>query len=60
MIEMSKAQGKIRKETSTVLVASIITALLDSIDQVIDPESSEEEILAEIDNLIDLLKHGIQ
>jgi AcrR family transcriptional regulator len=59
MIEMSKAQGKLRKETSTLLVASIISALLNTIDQVIDPESSEEEIIAEIDNLIDLLKHGI-
>lgn len=59
MVEMSKVQGKIRKETSTVLVASIISALLNTIDQVIDPESGEAEIIAEIDRLIDLLKHGI-
>ena len=59
MVEISKVQGKIRKETSTVLVASIISALLNTIDQVIDPESGEAEIIAEIDRLIDLLKHGI-
>jgi len=60
MVEISKAQGKIRKETSTLLVTTIISALLNTIDQVIDPESSEDEIIAEIDRLIDLLKHGIQ
>lgn len=60
MVEMAKAQGKIRPNSSTVLVSHMISALLNSIDQMIVPNGSEEEMMAQIDKLIEMLKHGIR
>ncbi len=59
MIESGKASGRLRKDISTQLAADVFSTLLERIDLMISPDTDDETIIAQVEELITVLRDGI-
>lgn len=60
MIDAGKAKGQLRADIPTAMAASVISTLLDQIDVVIAPGEDNAASLSGLDELLGLLRHGMQ
>ena len=60
MINAGKAKGQLRADIPTAMASSVISTLLDQIDIVIAPGEDDAASLSGLDELLGLLRHGIQ
>jgi hypothetical protein len=59
MIEKSQKIGELRSDVSAKTLAYIVYTLLERIDLLVSFEQGDEVIMAGIDELLDVIKHGI-
>jgi AcrR family transcriptional regulator len=59
MVEDGKAKGQLRKDISTRMAAAVFSTILDQVDLMISPAMDDEDILAQLDELIMILKGGM-
>ena len=59
MIEDGKAKGQVRADISTQLATAVFSTVLDQIDLVISPTIEDEAVLAQVDQLIGVLRDGM-
>ncbi len=59
MIQEGKAKGQIDASVSTHLATAVFATLLTQIDLMISPNMDDQAILAQVDELIAILKHGM-
>ena len=59
MIEEGKAKGQIRADISTQLAAAVFSTVLDRIDLMIAPTIEDEAVLAQVDQLLCILRDGM-
>ena len=59
MVERAKASGEFRKSLPTDTAVFVIETLLNHLDSLIPVEWSDENILTAVEQLLDVLRHGI-
>ena len=59
MIEEGKAKGQVRPDVSTALVVGVFSTLLAQIDLMISPGLKDDTVLAQVDELIAVLRDGV-
>ncbi len=59
LIEASQKNGTIRPDISASSLAAVITMVLERIDLLVSPDSSDEVILSEIDGILSILQKGV-
>jgi len=59
MIEEGKAKGQIRADISTPLAVAVFSTILEQIDLMISPAMDDAAVLAQVDELINMLRNGM-
>lgn len=59
MVERAKASGEFRQELRTETAVFVIETLLNNLDTLIPVDWSDENILGAVDQLLDVIRHGI-
>lgn len=59
IVEKAKADNQIKSDASSVFIARLLLSLLEGIDKMILPTSTDEEIIKELEQLIEILRKGI-
>lgn len=59
MVERAKASGEFRAELSTQTAVFVIETLLNHMDELIPVDWDDESILRAVDQLMDVIRHGI-
>ncbi len=59
MIEAGKAKGQICANISTHIAAAVFLTILEQIDLMISPSMDDEAVLAQVDELINVLRNGM-
>ena len=59
MIGDAKAKGLLRADISTKLAAMVFSAVLDQVDLLISPVMDDDAVLAQVDELIAILRYGM-
>lgn len=59
MVEDGKAKGQLRMDISTRMAAAVFSTILDQVDLMISPIMDDEAILEQLDELITVLRHGM-
>lgn len=59
MIEDGKAKGQISADISTRLAVAVFSTILEQIDLMISPTMDEDVVLAQVDELINILRNGM-
>ena len=59
MIEDGKTKGQISADISTRLAVAVFSTILEQIDLMISPTMYEDAVLAQVDELINILKNGM-
>lgn len=59
MVEDGKSKGQLRQDVSTRLAAAVFSTILDQVDLMISPIMDDDAILAQLDELIMILKEGM-
>jgi AcrR family transcriptional regulator len=59
MIEAGKASGEIRPDIASDALGMMITVLFERMDMLVSPDKDDDQILAGIEKILDILKRGI-
>ena len=59
MIDNGKAKGQLSGDISTRLAAAVFSTILEQIDLMISPTMDENDVPAQLDELISILKYGM-
>lgn len=58
-VEKAKEEGLLKSKASSVFIARVILSLFDALDKMINPNSTDDEIMTEVENMIEMLRNGI-
>ncbi len=58
-VEKAKEEGLLKSKASSVFIARVILSLFDALDKMINPNSTDDEIMTEVEHMIDMLQNGI-
>ena len=59
MIEKSQESGEIRSDISAKTLTAIVSMLMERLDLLVSPDLGQDGIISGIEELLDILKHGI-
>ena len=58
-VEKAKEEGLLKSKASSVFIARVILSLFDALDKMITPNSTDDEIVTEVEHMIEMLRNGI-
>ena len=59
VVEKAKADGQIKSKASSIMIARLILSLFEGLDKMISPSITDDEIMTEVGQLIEMLRNGI-
>lgn len=58
-VEKAKAEGQLKSKASSVFIVMVILAFFDVLSKMISPNSTDDEIMTEVEHMIEMLRNGI-
>lgn len=58
-VEKAKAEGQLKSKASPIFIVMVILAFFDVLEKTITPNSTDDEIMTQVEHMIEMLKNGI-